>query len=126
MRRVRVARRAIPRIAALALLALQAACVTWSERPTPRPQAASLPARVRVTRMDRTSVVLIDPYVRGDSLRGTRFDQPTEDVAIALDDVSRVEARRVNVGATTGLVLLVWLAAFGIRLILCPFCGEAT
>ncbi|HEX6748741.1 MAG TPA: hypothetical protein VF092_15695 [Longimicrobium sp.] len=123
MRHAMNARRAIPRIAGLALLALQAACVTWMERPAPRPRAAaSLPARVRVTRMDRTSMVLIDPFVRGDSLHGTRVDPPVQDVAVALDDVLRVEARRVNVAATAGAVALAWLAAYGIRLV-CPFCN---
>lgn len=107
-------RRLAGRYAVLLLLgAAPAGCRTWRAEPLP---AAGAPARVvqgrvRATRADGSRVELVGARVGGDTLRGARGGT---EVAVPLDSVRRLEARRVSAlrtGALVGGVLLTFAAA---------------
>ena len=98
----------------LFLLALLPGCVTYWPKTPPAPGTTdSFPGLVRVTRADSTSTMLVGARVQGDSLRGTLPGDPTQEVAIALADVTQVEVRQKNAKATVALVLVSALLAFG-------------
>lgn len=102
------------RTAALVLAAvLSTACSSWHARTAPNASdSAALAHRIRVTRSDRSVVVLDHASVRGDSLIGQHDGSR---VAIALGDVQRVDEKRVSAVRTTVLVLV---AAFAGILVL--------
>src|SRR5689334_15633201 len=101
------------RFPVLFLAALLSGCVTyWPQTPPAPGTATAIPGRVRVTRADASSVMLVGVRVQGDSLRGTTDDARQREVAIALRDVKRVEVRKQNTGATVALVLVSALGAF--------------
>jgi hypothetical protein len=88
-------------------------CVTyWPQTPPAPGTATTIPGRVRVTRTDASSVMLVGVRVQGDTLRGTSADARQQEVAIALRDVKRVEVRKQNTGATVALVLVSAAVAF--------------
>lgn len=107
--RRRAAARAPRRRLALAVLVpLLAACEMWVAQPASRPAPrSSLPARIRVTRTDATSLVLSDARIQGDTLRGSWVGHGGQPVAIPVAQVARVDARRFDWVATAGVVLLV-------------------
>ena len=108
-----MARARIARLLPLLLLVALPGCVTyWPQTPPAPGTATTIPGRVRVTRTDASSVMLVGVRVQGDSLRGTSADSLRQQVSIALRDVKRVEVRKQNTGATVALVLVSALGAF--------------
>jgi hypothetical protein len=84
---------------------LGAGCRTWQPVPPPSAGAPTTLPRVRVLRADGSRVEVDQVYVRGDTLYGERRTGTApgsrEVVAVPVDSVRRVEARRVS-GARTG------------------------
>jgi hypothetical protein len=115
----RARRRCAGRAAALVLLAVPGACRTWRTEPLPTAgaPARSVAARVRATRADGSRVELARARVAGDTLRGERREngpsgRPSP-VAVPLDSLRALEARRVSWPRTGALVvgaLLAWFA----------------
>lgn len=93
----------------LALVLGAAGCGTWGRRPVPQPSSAEpLPTTVRVTRTDRSVLVLHEPSVQADSLVGFAGDaSPRTRVAVPLSDVQRIDGRKVSVVRTAGTTLAV-------------------
>jgi hypothetical protein len=94
-------------------LSLTSACTTWKvQSVTPEVLiAAQHPGRIRVTRADRTTIVLRQPELRGDTLSGV-IGKPADsaDIArhwasVALSDVAQVATRKVDPVATGALAL---------------------
>ena len=98
-------------LAYLLLVTYPPACTAWHVG-TPTPAefiAREQPQRIRVTRLDGTSVDLRTPEVRGDSLWGARGGGLAQGdnertVALALSDVRQVAVRRTSAGKTLLLV----------------------
>ena len=89
-----------------------AACTHWQVQSVSPQQVIETgqPKKIRVTRTDRTEVVVDQPRIVSDTLYGSRAGSPraadhTTDEGIALADVSRVAIRRTDAAATTLLVL---------------------
>lgn len=104
-----VRRRAGSRRTTLLLVALSAACRTWRAEPLPvaGAPARAIPSRVRATRADGSQVELARARIAGDTLRGERWEidrsgRPAA-VAVPLDSVRRLEARRVSVARTAAV-----------------------
>ncbi|MEP7326080.1 MAG: hypothetical protein ABI836_09050 [Gemmatimonadota bacterium] len=90
----------------LCLLAALSGCMGWH---TSTVDPATLidrdhPGAVRITRQDRSRVIMYKPVVEGDSLRGREGRHP---VALPLSDVSSVAVQKMRVGATVFSVVLV-------------------
>jgi hypothetical protein len=94
-------------------LGLTSACTTWKVQPvTPEALIAEQhPGRIRVTRADRTTIVLRHPELRGDSLSGDigkpadSADSAQHRASVALGDVAQVATRKVDPVATGALAL---------------------
>jgi hypothetical protein len=106
------------RSAAVLLLAVTgaSACTGWGRQGVPEPGSTRrLPDPVRVETYDHRVVVLRDAVVSADSLVGYVGRDSIGRVAVALEDVRRVEARQVNflqtVATTTAVTLVVVVAA---------------
>lgn len=102
--------------ATLLLLTLTGSgCQTWRVEPV-RPEsllAIRRPTLVRVTRSDGSRVVLEDPALRPDTLRGIASSQDADlEVDIPLADVRQLETRHFSVGRTVGLGVGLVAAAF--------------
>jgi hypothetical protein len=111
-------------VAAILLLGYLPACHSWHTG-TPAPAEfiqREHPHRIRVTRLDRSQVVLAAPKVEGDSLYGQREtvtpkgEVTTGDFAIPLADVHSVAVRDFSpgktfllVGGIVGVYLLAWV-----------------
>jgi hypothetical protein len=100
----------LPRRASLlAATAFLAGCQSWHTEPlpTPRDSARVVRGHVRATRADGSSIELAGVRVAGDTLRGTvwatRRSAEPRAVALPVDSVPRLEARRVSVGRTAAL-----------------------
>ena len=95
-------------VAVLLLVWLASACTSWRPiplYPTLDPQAP----RIRVTSATGERVVLNDPALDADTLRGRRCKtiilvQSCTEAAVAVPDVVLVEARRFS-GLKTGLLI---------------------
>jgi hypothetical protein len=91
-------------------LSLTSACTTWKvQSVTPEVLiAAQHPGRIRVTRADRTTIVLRQPELRGDTLSGV-IGKPADSAqhwaSVALSDVAQVATRKVDPVATGALAL---------------------
>ena len=104
------------------------ACSSWQVgTPTPAQFVEQEhPDRVRVTRIDGTTITLYSPTVRADSLIGTTTGGlarpvPSDAVGIPLAQVRQVEVRRANTAATL-LILGVALVA----VVVIGACGAAS
>jgi len=91
-------------------LSLTSACTTWKvQSVTPEVLiAAQHPGRIRVTRADRTTIVLRQPELRGDTLSGVigkQADSAQHWASVALSDVAQVATRKVDPVATGALAL---------------------
>src|SRR5678816_50496 len=90
-----------------------AGCFTW--RPlTPLPvtgSAPSLPYRVRITRSDSSSIVLLNPALRNDTIRG-RTSSGT--IAVPLATVASLEHEHFNPVRSLAVVTVVPIAAIGV------------
>jgi hypothetical protein len=98
----------------LCLLAALSGCVGWHTS-TVEPAiliAQDHPGAVRVTRQDGSRLLIYNPVVEGDSLRGRAGRHP---VALPLADVASVAVQKTRVGATVFLLtLLVTFVGLGI------------
>jgi len=96
-------------LAAAALLALSAgACTSWRTQPGPAPEAIGRlngSGTVRVTRLDRSVLVMSAPLVVGDSIVGIASNGQPQRVAVAIADVQRIDAKRVSATKTGGLAI---------------------
>ena len=104
------------RVAAGVLAALLSGCTTWHPyagdvmaRPPVR-----LPRGIRVTRMDGSRVMLVWPFVRGDSVLGT-WNRDT--VGVPLNAVSVIEREDFSVTKTVLVVVAVPLVTVGLWLL---------
>lgn len=81
-----------------------AACQTWQVAgPTPAEFLAQhSPDRIMVLRADSSRLILLDPSLEGDTLRG--FAQTGGRPALPLTEVRSVSVRRTSWGRTVGLV----------------------
>jgi hypothetical protein len=100
----------LPRLRPLLLLLCLSSCHSWVRQDF-APGAA--PARavgdhVRATRADGSRVELASASLAGDTLRGERWEIGRDGrrvaMAVPLDSVRRLEARRVSAGRTGALV----------------------
>jgi hypothetical protein len=104
-------------LTAVALCVLLSSCHKWVslDRPTTQAIDEQPSATIRVTLADSSRKVLTLPRVRGDSL--IAFE---DTLAVALDDVRKVEVRRTDVLATVGLATGITVASlFGFALAVC-------
>lgn len=96
-----------PRLSLLlsCLLVVQG-CTTWKQRPLTAGVAPAISTErpVRITRSDRSEMVLEHPRLEGDSLIGD-VGNPPQRVAVALRDVQRIDERSVSLARTGGLVV---------------------
>lgn len=89
----------------LCLLAMLGGCMAWE---TPAVAPATLisrdqPGAVRVTRQDGSRVIVYQPVVDADSLRGR---QRRGTITLSLSDMSRLEVQKTQAAATVaGLTL---------------------
>ena len=118
----------------LLMVQLIPGCTHWSPVRDVTPEAyvaAKQPKRVRVLLGDSSRVVLMRPWVRGDTLGGQapgRRGQPQiagDSVLLPLAWIRQLDVRRTDVAATIGLttvsvvvmgsaIILVWAAATGL------------
>ena len=99
-------------LAALSLGLTVGGCTSWRVEPGNRSQAIAQSARhaIRVQMRDGEVLVIDDPKVVGDSIRGgaMRYAPGEPSVAVALSDVQRVETTQFHAGKTflmLGIVL---------------------
>lgn len=89
----------------LAATVIAAACTSWSTtHAAPGAVVQENPQSVRVTRTDKSVLVIQQPSLRNDSIVGVA-DDGTTPVAVATADVERVETRKVSAKRTAGLGL---------------------
>jgi hypothetical protein len=103
-------------IAAVLLLAYLPACSSWRVENV-SPQAlieAKHPTQVRVSRPDGTKLVLHQPSIAGNTLRGS-----VQEPAIPLDDVQIVETRHRDTGKSLLLVGGIFIGAMVAGAIIC-------
>ncbi len=96
------------------LLCLMLACTTftsgcrvWSTTTTPPAEYVrnKTPGQVRIFRHNGTRVVLMEPEVVGDSLRG--YAETTGRPSIPISDIDSIAVRRTSWGKTVALVGIV-------------------
>ena len=84
-------------LSVVAIVAFAGSCKTWVPTNAKEP---ALPATqegpIRVTRADKTSVILTDIEVTADSLIGFAQEDPSRRVAIPLSDVKKVEKQELK------------------------------
>ena len=102
-------------IASLLLIGYLPACSTWRIERGISPAsliADQRPETVRVTRLDSSRIVLQQPRIDpGDTISAMRFGLPAR---IALSDITQVETKKSNGGATVATVFLVSIGAVAI------------
>lgn len=91
-------------LACLGVLLPLTACQTWQVAgPTPAEFLSKhSPGQVMVLRADSSRLILLDPTLEGDTLRG--FAQTGGRPALPLTEVRSVSVRRTSLGRTLGLV----------------------
>jgi len=104
-------------LACLGVLVPLTSCQTWQVAgPTPAEFLSThSPGRIMVLRADSSRLILLDPSVEGDTLRG--FAQTGGRPAFPLTEVRSVSVRRTSWGRTLGLVGAVG-AGVGVALLL--------
>jgi hypothetical protein len=97
---------------ALVLLLGLAGCATWRpyEPAAPLSDATALPYRLRATLADSSRVELTSPFVRADTLYG-RSGPKRDTLALAVEDVRRLERERFSVWRTLGITVAAPAAA---------------
>jgi hypothetical protein len=93
------------RCIALALMPAVMACSSWKVTPV-APRALvqeSRPDAIRVTPLRKTSVILLDPIIRGDSVVGRLEPFGPRDTAVFLGDVVTVKTRQFDLFKTLRL-----------------------
>jgi hypothetical protein len=105
----------------LVLVVLAAGCATWKPVPAPVDEVLARPGapkRLNVHLRDGSSLLLLSPAVRGDSLYGrsaparhTAFpDRTGATVAVALAEIHFVEVEDSNDAASVAIVVAIGLA----------------
>ena len=101
----------------LTLVALLSACTKWKTLEPPYAPSQGEYEKLRITGDDGMRVVIHDPRLEADSLRGTVSDSD-QVAAIRIDSVQKIEKRGTNWLATAGLVVGVFYAVVGIGLLI--------
>ena len=106
----------------LAMLALLSGCSTWKHTPLAAgdPLAISSERPIRVTRTDRSILVLQDARIEGDSVIGSIGNPPMRH-AVALSAIQSIDQRQVSAGRTAGAAVggaALLLVVVGVGLIL--------
>ena len=105
-------------IAYLLLLCYLPACTTWRVERGVSPQqlfATAHPDTVRVTRKDRSKVVVAHASLAlDDTVSGSNWGTP---IRIALADITQVETRKHSAANTVGAVLAVSVVGVGILMV---------
>ena len=101
----------------LTLVTLLSACTKWVALEPPYAPSQGEYEKLRITGDDGTRVVIHDPRLEADSLRGTVSDSD-QVAAIPIDSVQKIEKRGTNWLATAGLVVGVFYAVVGIGYII--------
>jgi hypothetical protein len=94
---------------------LVAGCSSWRAVPKPMPGSADVPQYVRILVHDGRLLEVDSPVVRGDSLFGQRADPGDLDsleVAMSIQDIRSIEARKADGAKSLFLVLGVVGVAF--------------
>ena len=97
----------------LTLVAFLSGCTKWRTLEPPHAPSLGEYEKLRITGDDGTRVVIHDPQIEADSLRGTVSDSEQVQV-IPIDSVQKIEKRGTNWLATAGLVVGVFYAVVGI------------
>ena len=80
-------------------------CTTWRSDPGGiSPALEKKPAKLRITRVDSSNVVVSAPRLAGDTLVGHDGDRQKTAVRIPADSILRVESRGVDGANTAALV----------------------
>jgi len=99
----------------LVLVLATHATACWEWRPATVPPAHLLsreaPGRIRVTVHEGTSVVVYDPTVSGDSIRGSAMGQPA---TIAITEVERLETRELSARKTIVVAVLTGIVGYAL------------
>lgn len=101
----------MPRKTCLSLLvatSLLAGCKTWRVETGATPEEyvrRERPEQVRVRRTDNTTLVLFNPIISGDSIRGAPTELAIRPVSVPLSEVSTVSTRRFSLGRTVLMVV---------------------
>ncbi|MEA2724335.1 MAG: hypothetical protein QOH59_2106 [Gemmatimonadales bacterium] len=92
---------------------LVSGCATWRPYDTGPGLSAgqSLPYRLRATRQDSTRIALTAPFIRADTLYGTRLG---DTLAVPLSGIIGLERERVSIERTLGVAIGIPVAALGI------------
>lgn len=87
----------------MAAMVVLSACSTWKHTPLSAgsPPAITREQPTRVTRTDRSTLVLRDARVEGDSVIGNVGDPPMRH-AVALSAIQSIEQREINGDRTLG------------------------
>ncbi len=101
----------------LTLVALVSACTKWKTLEPPYAPSQGEYEKLRITGDDGTRVVIHDPQIEADSLRGTVSDSD-QIAAIPIDSVQKIEKRGANWLGNIGLAYLAFNVVLGIGLLI--------
>lgn len=120
MRHFRTHRRLYAPLAAVLMALFLQACTRWAPAPL---EPAHLPAadQARVTLRTGQRVIVKSPVISGDTLTGTVpagvvWSRPRPIPGIPLSQINTFEVRKVDAGATVGVVVLTAVAVAGVAL----------
>ncbi len=101
----------------LTLVAFLSACTKWKTLELPYAPSQGEYEKLRITGDDGTRVVIHDPQIEADSLRGTISDSD-QVAAIPIDSVQKIEKRGANWLGNIGLAYLAFNVVLGIGLLI--------
>ena len=101
----------------LTLVALLSACTKWKTLEPPYAPSQGEYEKLRITGDDSTRVVIHDPQIEADSLRGTVSDSD-QVAAIPIDSVQKIEKRGANWLGNIGLAYLALNVLAGVGLLI--------
>jgi hypothetical protein len=92
---------------------LLGSCTYWEPYPTPAPAQQRLPSSLRATDPTGSRILLVEPYIRSDTLFGLAG---RDTVGISLRRFPRLERQRVHAVRTIALVLAIVAASIPLSL----------
>ena len=101
----------------LTLVAFLSGCTKWKTLEPPYAPSQGEYEKLRITGDDGTRVVIHDPQIEADSLRGTVSDGEQVQV-IPIDSVQKIEKRGANWLGNIGLAYLAFNVVLGIGLLI--------
>jgi len=101
----------------LTLVAFLSACTKWKTLEPPYAPSQGEYQKLRITGADGTRVVIHDPRIEADSLRGTVSDSD-QIAAIPIDSVQKIEKRGANWLGNIGLAYLALNVLAGVGLLI--------